>query len=149
MTSEPEQNLPSTPSTPPTPPASPATSAAPAGAAKKPHETKPRKPLTGPTLPGGPGEAWDQLRYTAETTTQKLNDFRQSNQSPADLQKTARGFAERGREEAGKGLRALAEAAGKLADLVDRSSESTGQHSQEPRVIEPKAPDAGPAGPAA
>ncbi|MGM7666761.1 hypothetical protein [Microbacterium sp. A93] len=136
MTSEPEQNLPCTPSTPP------ADSAPGAGPSKQP------RPLTGPTLPGNPSEAWDQIRHTAETTTQKLNEFRQHNQSPADLQKTARQFAERGREETGRGLRALAEAAGKLADLVDGTAGTQAQHAQEPPVIESKKPDAGPDRPA-
>ena len=138
MISEPEQNLPSTPSTPSTPPADPAP------AAQQPQPTRQPKPLTGPTLPGNPSEAWDQIRHTAETTTQKLNEFRQHNQSPADLQKTARQFAERGREETGRGLRALAEAAGRLADLVDGTAGAQGQHVQEPPVIESKKPDAGP-----
>lgn len=130
MTSEPEQTLPSTPSTPPADPADPAP------AAKQPKPTRQPKPLTGPTLPGNPSEAWDQIRHTAETTTQKLNEFRQHNQSPADLQKTARQFAERGREETGRGLRALAEAAGKLADLVDGTPDSEPQHTRDLRELE-------------
>ncbi|NUL45324.1 hypothetical protein F7P69_08975 [Cellulosimicrobium funkei] len=136
MTSEPEQNLPSTPSAPSAESVPPATPAMPSDAAKAGKQTRQPRPLTGPTLPGNPSEAWDQIRHTAETTTQKLNEFRQNNQSPADLQKTARQFAERGREETGRGLRALAEAAGKLADLVDRTPDSRGQHAEEPRVLE-------------
>lgn len=130
MTSEPEQTLPSTPSAPP----ADAARTTPGTPAAKPSRQP--KPLTGPTLPGNPSEAWDQIRHTAETTTQKLNEFRQNHQSPADLQRTARQFAERGREETGRGLRALAEAAGKLADLVDRTPEARGQHAEEPRELD-------------
>lgn len=139
MTSEPEQNLPSTPPTTPATPSDPNSSA---------RQPRPPKTPTGRTvtLPANPTEAWDQIRSTAETTTQRFNEFRQRNQTRAEREKTARTFAERGREETGRGLRALAGAAGKLADLVDGKPEGRGQHAREQQVIEAENPGAGPDG---
>jgi hypothetical protein len=96
-----------------------------------PHKTS--KPATGVSPRSNTADAWDQIRQTAESTTQKLNDFRHRNQNMSELEKTARHVAERGREETGRGLRALAEAAGKLADLVDGKAGSRGEHVEEPR----------------
>jgi hypothetical protein len=89
---------------------------------------KPTTPVTGVTARSNTADAWDQIRQTAESTTQKLNDFRHRNQGTSNLEKTARQVAERGREETGKGLRALAE----------------GQHAEEPHVTEPPKPDGRP-----
>ncbi|MFC7401337.1 hypothetical protein [Citricoccus sp. GCM10030269] len=117
MTSDSEQPLPSKPTTSPQP-------------------AKPTQPANGVTARSNTADAWDQIRHSAESTTRKLNDFRHRNQSRPELEKTLRQFAERGREETGRGLRALAEAAGKLADAVDRKPGATGQHSGPPRELD-------------
>jgi hypothetical protein len=100
-----------------------------------------RRKAGGPTSGVSPrsntADAWDQLRNTTSSVTQQINDFMTRNTSSrTERDNSIRQAAERGRGEAGRGLRALAEAAAKLADLVDGTSERKGQHAEEPRVLE-------------
>jgi len=104
-----------------------------------------RRKAGGPTSGVSPrsntADAWDQLRNTTSSVTQQINDFMtRSTGSRTERDKSIRQAAERGRGEAGRGLRALAEAAAKLADLVDGTSERKGQHADEPRVLEQPKP---------
>ncbi|MBB5750311.1 hypothetical protein [Micrococcus sp. TA1] len=98
-------------------------------------------PTSGVSARSNTADAWDQLRSTTSSVTQQINDFMtRTTGSRTERDTTIRQAAERGRGEAGRGLRALAEAAAKLADLVDGSSERKGQHADEPRILEqPKA----------
>ncbi len=105
-----------------------------------------RRKAGGPTSGVSPrtnaADAWEQLRHTASSATHQINDFMTRNTgSRTERDTTIRQVAERGRGEAGRGLRALAEAAAKLADLVEGTSERKGQHAGEPRELEQPKPE--------
>jgi hypothetical protein len=100
------------------------------------------EPTSGVSVRSNTADALEQLRQTASSATQQINDFTSRNTgSRSERDSTIRQVAERSRGEAGRGLRALAEAAAKLADLVDGTSERKGQHAGEPRVFEQPRPE--------
>lgn len=99
-------------------------------------------PTSGVTPRSSAAEAWEQLRHAASSTTSQINEFMTRNAGSRGERETAiRQVAERSRGEAGRGLRALAEAAAKLADLVDGTTGRKGQHAGEPRVLEQQRPE--------
>ncbi|MDI3331693.1 MAG: hypothetical protein QJR09_13305 [Micrococcus sp.] len=96
-------------------------------------------PTSGVSARSNAADAWEQLRHTTSSVTHQINDFMsRSTGSRTERDTTLRQAAERGRGEAGRGLRALAEAAAKLADLVDGTTDRKGQHAGEPRILEQK-----------
>ncbi|QCU77003.1 hypothetical protein E7744_01260 [Citricoccus sp. SGAir0253] len=99
-------------------------------------------PTSGVTARSNTAEAWEQLRHTATQATDRINDFmNRTTGGRGERDRAVRQVTERGREEAGRGLRALAEAAGKLADLVDGRSTHPDAHPGSPRVIDQRHPE--------
>lgn len=98
-------------------------------------------PTSGVSARSNTADAWEQLRNTTSSVTHQINDFMTRNTgNRTERDTTIRQVADRGRGEAGRGLRALAEAAARLADMVDGTSERKGQHAGEPRVLEQTQP---------
>jgi hypothetical protein len=101
------------------------------------------EPTSGVSVRSNTADALEQLRQTASSATQQINDFTsRTTGSRSERDSTIRQVAERSRGEAGRGLRALAEAAAKLADLVDGTSERKGQDAGEPNVVKNPKPEA-------